>query len=296
MGEALAATGLRGVILPQVEQPISEHIREVKAATGIENVLPSVDRFVTAAAGLGRWSDHLLQRAAGAAAQPVPALEPLVPGARLSESDARELLSRGGVPLVPAALARSQEEAVAAARALDGPAVLKLCSAEVTHKTELGGVLLGLVGDEAVAHGFDRLQGVARDAGVPLQGVLVSPVRSGGIELLVGVTRDADWGLVLAVALGGALVELLQDSAVRVLPVTADDVDGMLDELRGSRLLDGYRGSRPADRGRLRDAVLAVAGTATALGPALDAIEVNPLVVDGERVEALDALVVARPR
>jgi succinyl-CoA synthetase beta subunit len=171
-----------------------------------------------------------------------------------------------------------------------------MCSAQVAHKTELGGVELGVEGPAAVASAYQRLAGRAAAAGVDLEGILVSPLRSGGVELLVGVTRDPDWGPVLAVALGGALVELLDDSALRVLPAGPAEIRAMLGELRGYPLLAGYRGGPGADIGQLADVIARVARLALALGPAVESVEVNPLLVTGDRVEALDALIVPAHR
>lgn len=295
VGAALGQTGLPGVIFPQLDQAQSEYVREVKAASGVSNVLPSVERFVAAAAGLGRWSDWLRARPGK------PAARPALPGdvgfgapGPLSEAAGRDLLERAGIPVVPAALAASAEQAVAAAAGFGGPVVLKMCSAQVAHKTELGGVELGVRGEAEVTAAHERLARRAADAGIDLEGVLVSPMRSGGTELLAGVTRDPDWGLVLAVAIGGALVELLDDSAVRVLPAGADEVRAMLRELRGYKLLTGFRGSKPADLGRLVDVLLRLAALAAALGPDAESVEINPLLVDGDRIEALDVLVTRR--
>ena len=292
VGAALAKTGLPGVIFPQLDQAQSEYVREVKAASAVANVLPSVDRFVLAAAGLGRWSDWLRHRPGAAPVPPRFAgqLAP-APGKGLSENAARSLLQQAGVPVVPARLAAGPDEAVRAAAEFAGPVALKICSAQAAHKTELGGVELGVDGPAAVTAAYERLAGRARKAGIDLEGILVSPMRSGGVELLVGVTRDRDWGPVLAVALGGALVELLDDSVLRVLPAGPDDVRSMLQDLRGYPLLTGFRGGRRADLDQLADVIVRVAGLATALGSAVDSVEVNPLLVDGDRIEALDALI-----
>ncbi|WP_217995820.1 acetate--CoA ligase family protein [Kribbia dieselivorans] len=300
VGETCAATGVPGVIFPQIDQVQSDYVNEVKVASGVQHVMPSVERFVLAAAGLTQWSGWLRARSgrtgvagvAGAEALGSPARVRLPgQGGPLSEQDARAVMTAAGVPMVPAELVGSRAEAVSAAAALGGSVVLKMCSGEVAHKTELGGVELDLEGPEAVSAAYDRIVARATSAGVRLDGVLVSPMRRGGLELLVGVTRDAEWGQVLAVAFGGALVEVLQDSALRVLPVGADDVREMLTELRGHRLLGGFRGSAPVDEDRLVEVILAVAELAQALGDEIESVEVNPLRVSGDEIEALDALI-----
>jgi acetate---CoA ligase (ADP-forming) len=122
----------------------------------------------------------------------------------------------------------------------------------------------------------------------------VQPQRTAGVELLVGVVRDRDWGLTLAVGLGGVWVEVLRDSVLRLLPVDAAEARLALAELRGAELLRGARGTPPADLDALAATVARVGALAGALGDRLQALEINPLLVDGARIEALDALLVWR--
>ncbi|TVT17978.1 acetate--CoA ligase family protein [Amycolatopsis acidiphila] len=294
VGSTLATVGLPGAVFPQIDQVQSDYVRKVKSESGVHVVLPSVERFVHAAAGLTTWSKWLNAHTAPPAR--TTRVEPAVPviGPMLSEHAGRALLQQFGVPLIPAELITDATAAVAAAARFGGPVAMKICSAEVAHKTELGGVELKVEGSDAVAAAYERLITSASAAGVALEGVLVSPMRSSGVELLVGVTADPSWGQVLAVAFGGALVELLDDTALRVLPVGRDDVRSMLAELRGYRLLTGFRGSKPADIDRLTEVILAVADLAVSL-PAFDSVEINPLLIDGERIEALDVLITSTP-
>lgn len=290
VAEAIEATGVPGAILPQIDQPQSEAVRQTKSDTGIDVVMPGVERFVRAAAGLSRWSSWLRERATTTVAPTT--LDVVLSGSGpVSEAAARNLLSDAGIDFVPARLAATREDALAAAADFGGAVVLKMSSPEVAHKTEIGGVELNLDGAEAVGAAFDRLTARAEAAGVTLDGVLVSPMRTGGVELLVGVTRDDDWGQVLAIALGGAMVELLDDSALRVLPVSRADVATAITELRGYRLLTGFRGSKPADLDSVVDTVLRVTAVAESLGDGVESVEINPLLVAGDRVEALDALI-----
>ena len=132
--------------------------------------------------------------------------------------------------------------------------VLKIASDDIAHKSDIGGVALNLEGDAAVAEAFRRIMAAA-PAGARVDGVLVAPMRSGGLELFVGCTRDPQWGPVIAVGLGGVWVEVLQDVALRPLPIDAAEVRRMLGELRGAKLLHGvarHAGGR-SRRGRRRD-------------------------------------------
>jgi acyl-CoA synthetase (NDP forming) len=224
---------------------------------------------------------------AGAVAAPAG-----LPDGPWSEARGRDLLAASGVPLVPAELVTDAESAVAAAERFGGTVALKICSAEITHKSDIGGVALAVSGADDVRAAFARVLAAGRAVTAGVDGVLVSPMRPPATELFVGVTVDPSFGPVLAVGLGGVFIEVLHDVALRLLPVDPAQVRRMLGELRGAAVLGGARGSRPADLDRVAEVVTAVADAAAGLGPALQTLEINPLRVDGSDVEALDALVV----
>jgi succinyl-CoA synthetase beta subunit len=190
-------------------------------------------------------------------------------------------------------LARDADQAIAAARSIGGRVVLKIASDDIAHKSDIGGVALDLAGDQAIGEAFGRIVAAA-PAGARVEGVLVAPMRTGGTELFVGCTRDAQWGPVIAVGVGGVWVEIMQDVALRPLPVDAAEVLRMLGELRGVKLLQGARGLPAADLDAVAAVVARIGDAALALGPDLEALEVNPLWVRGAEVEALDALAVWR--
>jgi succinyl-CoA synthetase beta subunit len=226
---------------------------------------------------------------------PVPAPERRQ--GKWSERAARALLSDAGVPVVPARLARSADEAVKAAADLGGPLSVKIVSADLEHKSDIGGVRLDVPPDEDAVRAAYRAvtQAAARTGtGVRVEGVLISLMRRGGTELLVGVVRDPQWGPVLAVAIGGLFVEVLRDSALAPLPVTPGQAGRLLDRLRGRAVLDGVRGGAPADREALTAVIARIGDLALALGDDLASLEVNPLLADGARIEALDAVVTWR--
>jgi acyl-CoA synthetase (NDP forming) len=213
-----------------------------------------------------------------------------------AEARGRELLSAFGVPVVPATLVTSEKEASAAADALGGPCVLKVCSADIPHKSDVGGVILGVTGPEAAAAAYRRILEAA-DQAVPeagIDGVLVSPMRPDGPELLVGVTADPTFGPVLTVGLGGIWVEILGDVSLRPLPVDDFVVRSMLSELKGHALLTGARGRAGVDIDATANAIVRIAQAAASLGERLDSLEVNPLRVTAAGPEALDVLVTTR--
>jgi acyl-CoA synthetase (NDP forming) len=259
------------------------------------NMLSGLDLGMTALGHMLRWTENrgrvrtMAPRTAG-------------PGHRngttraagpWSEDAARRLLASSGVPVVPGGLAESADEAVEIARRVGLPVALKICSAQITHKSDIGGVALGLSSAAEVRAGYDKVR-AAGDA-VPeasVDGVLVTPMRTGGAELLAGVTVDPTFGPVLAVGLGGIWVELLGDTSLRLLPVDAAEVRRMLGELRGLPLLQGARGTRPANLDAVAQAIAGLGEVALSLDGTLRALEVNPLWVNGDQVEALDVLVV----
>lgn len=170
---------------------------------------------------------------------------------------------------------------------------MKIASPDIAHKTEVGGVRLGISSNDA-GRIHDEIR-AAVGLAMPdarIDGVIVSPMRNGGLELFVGVARDADWGLAIAVGLGGVWIEILQDSAVRLLPIDTRQAREMLLSLRAAKLLEGYRGGPAVDLDRLAEVIVAIGNAALALGPRLAALEINPLWVSGSEIEALDALAV----
>jgi acyl-CoA synthetase (NDP forming) len=226
-----------------------------------------------------------------------PAAAPVLAGSAVagpwSEAAARRLLTAAGVPVVPGELAGSAAGAVAIARKVGLPVALKICSAQITHKSDVGGVVLGLGSEAEVRAGYEKVRAAGEAVpGASIDGVLVTPMRTGGTELLAGVTLDPTFGPVLAVGLGGIWVEILKDTSLRVLPVDAAEVKRMLGELRGWPLLQGARGAVPANLDAVAEAIAGLGRTALSLNGALRALEVNPLWVDGDQVEALDVLVV----
>lgn len=293
IGSGATQSAVPVVFVNQVMQPITATTRAVMARGGVAYAICGLAQAVTAAQRIGWWSE---QHPGKEVETPDFALPP--PSERIglwSEERARSLLQAAGVPLVPAVLARTADEAAAAAELFGGPVAVKLTSPQVLHKSDIGGVKLAVNGATEARAAFEAV--VAAGAGVvgaEIEGALVSPMRSSGIELLVGVVRDPHWGPMLAVAIGGVLVEVLDDPALAPLPVSRARIRTMLDSLRGARLLAGVRGAAAADLPSVAEAIGRIADLAGALGDQLESLEVNPLRVDGDVVEALDAVVTWR--
>ena len=229
---------------------------------------------------------------------PAPAAPPSpLPSGPVDEWQARELLSAAGLPFVEARLARGAEEAVAAAAAFGSPLALKLVAAGIAHKTEIGGVLLAVEGAAAVRAGFETLLDRAREAApeAEVEGVLVAPMVSGGVECLMGVQRDPTFGPMLVFGLGGLYAEVLDDVSLRPVPVSLEEASAMIGEIRGAALLDGARGRPIASRAALAEALVALSRFAAAHRDAIESIDLNPVLALPDGALALDALVVPRP-
>ncbi|GGS99471.1 acetate--CoA ligase family protein [Nonomuraea spiralis] len=297
------------VVVSNVLTDVTEFGRRVQRETGFPYVAGGIEHGLTAIGAAVRWSEAHRRAATAAPAAPGTARGVWAEGTGApgvargawagapegargvwAERRAAALLAAAGLPVVPSETAADEAAAVAAAERFGYPVVLKASAEGLGHKSDIGGVRLGLSGPEEVRRAYREVVAAAR-AHAPDAGALIQPQRHGGIELLVGVVRDPAWGLTLAVGLGGVWVEVLRDAALRVLPVDAAEVRRALSELRGAALLNGARGTQPADLDAVADVVTGIAAFAESLGDNLESLEVNPLLVTGSHIEALDALI-----
>ncbi|WP_075790815.1 acetate--CoA ligase family protein [Massilia putida] len=293
MGRGFAACGKPGIVVLPTSQPVGAVMTGIVKEAGLPGLGFGTQLTVRAIAGLVQWSARVANPETTATAHPAESApaSAVRPG---TEREVLDFLASRDVPVIPAKVSRSAAEAVAFARDIGGKLALKILSADIQHKTEVGGVKLNVEGDDAVTAAWNAIDASVRQhcPQAAIDGIIVSPMRSSGVELFVGTARDPHWGPVLAVGLGGVWVEVMADTAVRPLPVTPADVKDMLGSLRGARLLQGFRGSKPADLDAVAQAVARIGDAALALGPDLLSLEINPLLVDGDRVEALDGLCV----
>jgi succinyl-CoA synthetase beta subunit len=203
----------------------------------------------------------------------------------LSAATGLELLADYGVAVVRTLTADSVDGAVAAASAIGYPVVLKTDEPSVAHKSDQGGVVLGLTDAAQVRVAYEDVAGRLGPQ------VSVSATAPAGVEVALGLVHDEQLGPLLLVAAGGVLVELMHDRALAVPPVDRDRALALLGRLRMRPLLDGVRGAPPADVGALVDAVLALSTMAVELGDVLAAVDVNPLLCGPHGAVAVDALV-----
>jgi acetate---CoA ligase (ADP-forming) len=241
-----------------------------------------------AAAALIRYSEFLRSRPAE---RPRRLAEPqlIAPGPPLSERASKAILARYGIPTTRERLCSTLEEAAVAARDIGYPVALKLEAPGLVHKTDVGGVLLGIDDEAALRKAWQRLQAL----NVPdAAGVLVQEMAPPGVEVLLGMTRDEQFGPVIAVGLGGIFVEVLEDVQLLVPPITAREAREALQRLRGIQLLHGARGRPPADLEALVATMLRFSELCLDVRDAVEAIDINPLIVLPHGVRAIDALVV----
>lgn len=223
----------------------------------------------------------------------------VLPAGTQSEAHSLALLAAAGVPVVPHRKVETAAQAAEALAALGGEIVLKVASPDIAHKSDIGGVVLGLREAGAAREAFERLQDCARQARpqARLEGALAAAMVHGGVECIAGVHRDPVFGPVLMFGLGGIHVEVLRDVSLRPLPAAREEVAAMVREIRAVPLLLGARGKPPVDMEGLVDALMALARFALAAGDSLQSAEINPLLArpaaDGGCL-ALDALVVGR--
>ncbi len=236
--------------------------------------------------GLGSDASALTGGATGVAAGSAAALR------ALPEFESLALLREAGLAVTEATPVPDAAAAAVAARAFGGrPVALKVDAADVAHKSDLGMVRLRLVGDAPVRAAADDLLDSARAHGLAVRGLLVEPMAEAGVELIVGLRRDASFGPAVVIGFGGVLTELLDDVAIRLAPVDRETALGMLAELRGARLLDGVRGSSPVDRGAVADLIVTLSQLGDAR-PDIVEVDLNPVIASVRGALAVDALVV----
>ena len=215
-----------------------------------------------------------------------------------SEHESKRLIAAWGVPVAQEITAGDPATALAAAESIGFPVAVKADSPDILHKTEAGVVRLGLNSPEQVRSAVEEVMSNAALAapGGTINGALVQEMVSGGVEVIVGVSYDQQLGPVLLFGTGGVTVEVYNDVALRLCPVTRAEAVEMIDQVRGSRLLKGFRGSAPADIEALADVLVQVSHMAAQLEGTLSELDINPLMVlpEGQGVRAVDALAVFR--
>ncbi|MBI1734748.1 MAG: acetate--CoA ligase family protein, partial [Candidatus Rokubacteria bacterium] len=230
-----------------------------------------------------------------ASGEPLPAAHLGAARGVLSSAAAMALLRPYRIPLVETVAAKNSDGAVSAAEGLGYPVVLKIDSPDILHKTDVGGVRVGVADGAAVRRACDEMLAEVRRRApaARIDGVVVQPMVRGGIEMILGVKRDPIFGPAIVCGFGGVFVEVMRDLSIRVPPIDLDEAREMIAELRGAALLRGARGRPRADVAALADTLVKLAALAEAHRDRLLALDVNPLLVldEGQGVVAVDWLV-----
>ena len=211
----------------------------------------------------------------------------------LTEIEAKELLKGAGISVVDTRLATSKEKAVSISKELGFPVVLKIASADVVHKSDAGGVKLGLGTAAQVGKAYgDIMKAIKKEyPQAKIQGVSVQKRARTGVEVIVGMSKDAQFGPVLMFGLGGVLVEILKDVSFRIVPLVKRDAREMIHEIKGYPLLEGYRGSEKVDVSNLEELVLKVSDFVDKT-PDIKELDLNPIFAYSDGAVAVDARVV----
>jgi len=211
----------------------------------------------------------------------------------LTEVEAKELLRDAGISAVDTRLATSKEEAVSTSKELGFPVVLKIASADVVHKSDAGGVKLDLETPEQVGDAYDDILGAIKKEypQAKIQGVSVQKMARPGVEVIMGMSKDAQFGPVLMFGLGGILVEILKDVSFRIVPLVKRDAAEMIREIKGYPLLEGYRGQEPVDVSNLEELLLKVSDFVEK-NPDIKELDLNPIFAYKDGAVAVDARVV----
>ena len=211
----------------------------------------------------------------------------------LTEIEAKELLKQAGVNVVDTRLATSGEEAGSISQRFGFPVALKIASPDVVHKSDAGGVKLGLKTVKQVGKAYDDIVGAIRKKypEAKIQGVSVQKMARPGVEVIIGMSKDAQFGPVLMFGLGGVLVEILKDVSFRIVPLTKRDAREMVREIKGYPLLEGYRGQEAVDVSNLEELILKVSNFVEQ-NPEVKEIDLNPIFAYSNGAVAVDARVI----
>ena len=237
----------------------------------------------------------LARKATRASAPPPPVIRYAT--TMLNEADSLALLAARGIPVVPHRLCRSRAEAIAAFEAIGGPVVVKGCSADIAHKSELGLVKLGVMTREEAGEVWAQMEGIIRKHGARFDGVIVAAMAGGRREIMIGAHRDAVFGPVVAVGDGGKYVEIFRDTTLLLPPFSKDDVKEALGKLRIAPLFAGVRGEPPMDIDALCDAVVAIGELMLDPAAKVMSLDLNPVLLDsaGKGCVVVDAVVFSSP-
>jgi len=211
----------------------------------------------------------------------------------LTEIEAKELLKQAGIPVVETKLADSKEQAISLSKDMGLPVALKITSPDVIHKSDSGGVKLGLDTEEKVGQAYDDILAAIKKAypEAKIEGVSVQQMARPGVEVIIGMSKDAQFGPVIMFGLGGILVEILKDVSFRIVPLEKRDAREMIKEIKGYPVLEGYRGQEAVDVENLEELILKISAFVEQ-HPEIDELDLNPVFAYNDGATAVDARVI----
>lgn len=211
----------------------------------------------------------------------------------LLEPEAKALINSIGITTPSFDIANDSEEAVEIAKSIGYPVVLKVISPDIIHKTDVGGVILGAKNEKQVRRDYSKItENIKRK--IPeakIEGVLIERLATPSLEVIIGGLRDSQFGPTIMLGLGGIFTEILKDLSFRLTPVTKGETFGMMEELKGCPLLNGYRGSKPLDKESLSDAMVSISNLMTEVEE-IKEIDLNPVFLYPKGLTAVDARVI----
>ena len=211
----------------------------------------------------------------------------------LTEVESKNFIREAGIPVVDTRLAVSKSQATTYAKELGFPVAMKIVSPEILHKSDVGGVRIGLKNQKEVNLAYDEIVAAAKKANPKAQihGISVQPMAASGVEVIIGMTKDAYFGPVLMFGLGGVMVEVLKDVAFRIVPLTPRDARQMLREIKGYPILEGYRGQDPVNLAKIEESLLSLS-TFLESHTEVRELDLNPIFVYEDGLLAVDARVI----
>lgn len=211
----------------------------------------------------------------------------------LTEVESKEILGQSGIRVNDTIKAGSKSEASATSAKTGFPAVLKILSPDIIHKSDAGGIITGLQSPEQVEEAYERIISSCKEKfpQAKIEGVSVQKEVPPGTELIIGMYKDAQFGPVLVFGLGGVWTEILEDTSIRITPITREDAREMIEEIKGYKMLTGYRGQAPVDISKLEDMLLAVSDFVEKNAEVKE-LDINPVIASGDSITAVDARIV----
>ena len=211
----------------------------------------------------------------------------------ITEESSKSILKSYGVKVPPFALATSAEDAAKQAKKIGFPLVMKVVSPQILHKTDVGGVKVGINNVADVKKTFNDMYGrLSKKKGVNVKGILLEKMVPKGVELIVGIQNDPQFGPMIMAGLGGVMTEVFKDVAFRMLPITTSDAKSMINELKGSKLLKGFRGSAPVDLNMVAKMLVDIGKLGVDNADYINSIDFNPVIVYPKSHFVVDAKII----